>query len=219
MITENRKKNRRHRRGTKTWQNKQNTIRRNAERPNECSQRIRRNYKERVGNIMIIVNRRFKITESEFERIEEEWRAIKEKSKQTEKLAIQIKLDSERRMNKQKIIINWINIKETNIHNQYRYRNEEAILKQGENKLAKIPLITKYKFIYNTRKWRVEYMVQSISKSIKYIDFCEENRDILVKDGKNKMEVMKIHRQIKENAMKKYRERLRNNKNPTTEEY
>ena len=52
MITENREKrieNRRLQRGTKTWENKQQATCRNAERPNESSQRIRRNYKERVG--------------------------------------------------------------------------------------------------------------------------------------------------------------------------
>ena len=44
------KKNRRHQRGTEIWENKQQATRRNAEIPNESSQRIRRNYKERDGN-------------------------------------------------------------------------------------------------------------------------------------------------------------------------
>ena len=62
-------------------------------------------------------------------------------------------------------------------------------------------------------------MVQTMPKSIKYIDFYKENRDILVKDGKNIMKAKRMHRQIKENAMKEYRERLKNSKNPITEEY
>ena len=166
--------------------------------------------RKELENIMIIVDRRYKITEIEFERIEEECRAIKKKLKQTEKLAIQINPDNERRMNKQKESINWRDIKETYIHNQYRYRNGAAILKHGENKFTKVPLIPKYKFNYYTRKWRTEYMVQTMSKSIKYIDFYKENRDILVKGGKNIIKAMRIHLQIKENAMKEYRERLRN---------
>ena len=175
--------------------------------------------RKEMENIMIIVDRRYKISEIEFERIEEECRAIKEKLKQTEKLATQIKPDNERRMNKHKETINWRDIKETYVHNQYRYRNGIAILKHGENKFTKVPLIPKYKFNYYTRKWRTEYMVQTMSKSIKYVDFYKENRDILVKGGKNIMKAMRTHRQIKENAMKEYRERLRNNMNPTTEEY
>ena len=97
--------------------------------------------RKEMENIMIIVDRRYKISEIEFERIEEECRAIKEKLKQTEKLATQIKPDNERRMNKQKETINWRDIKETYVHNQYRYRNGVAILKHGENKFTKIPLI------------------------------------------------------------------------------
>ena len=64
---------------------------------------------------MIIVDRRYRIIESEFERIEEECRTIKEKLK----LMIQIKLDNERRMNKQKESIDWRDIKKT-YTNQYR---------------------------------------------------------------------------------------------------
>ena len=171
-----------------------------------------------LENIMIILDRRYKITEIEFERIEKECKEIKEKLKQTEKLATQIKPENERRMNKQKETINWRGIKETYVHNHYRYRNGVAILKHGEYKYTKVPLIPKYKFNYNTRKWRTEYMVQTISKSIKYVDFYKDNRDILVKGGKNIMKAMRTHRQIKENAMKEYRERLRNSMNLTTEE-
>ena len=127
--------------------------------------------RKELENIMIIVDRRYKITEIEFERIEEKCRAIKEKLEQTEKLAIQIKPDNERRMNKQKENINWRDFKVTYMHNQYRYRNGIAILKHGENKFTKVPPIPKYKFNYNTRKWRAEYMVQTMSKSIKYINF------------------------------------------------
>ena len=84
--------------------------------------------KKELENIMIIVDRRYKIIESEFESIEEECRAIKEKLKLTVKLVIQIKPDNERRMNKQKESINWRNIKKT-YNNQYRYRNGVVILK------------------------------------------------------------------------------------------
>ena len=120
-------------------------------------------------------------------------------------------------MNKQKETINWRDIKETYIHNQYRYRNGIAILKHGENKFTKVPLIPKYKFNYYRRKWRTEYMVHHVK--IKYIDFYKECREILVKGGKNILKAMRIHQQIKENTMKEYREKLRNRKNTTTEEY
>ena len=58
--------------------------------------------RKELENIMIIVDRRYKITENEFERIEEECKEIKDKLKQTEKLTIQIKPVNERRMKKQK---------------------------------------------------------------------------------------------------------------------
>ena len=77
--------------------------------------------RKEMENIMIIVDRRYKITEIEFERIEEECRVIKEKLNQTEKLATQIKPENERRMNKHKETINWRDIKEISVHNHYRY--------------------------------------------------------------------------------------------------
>ena len=98
-------------------------------------------------------------------------------------------------------------------------KNGVTILKQKENKFTKVPLIPKYKFNYYTRKWRTKYMVQAMSKCIKYVDFYKENKDILVKGAKNIMKAMSIHRQIKENCMKEYRERLRNSKNTAREEY
>ena len=69
--------------------------------------------RKELENIMIIVDFRYKITESKFERIEVECRAIKEKLKQIEKLTIKINLDCKRRMKKQKEIINWRDIKAT----------------------------------------------------------------------------------------------------------
>ena len=87
-VTENRKKNRRHQRGTNIWEINNMQLVEMLKNLTKTLKELEEITRKELENIMIILDLRYKITESEFERIKDECRAIIFKLKQNEKLTI-----------------------------------------------------------------------------------------------------------------------------------
>ena len=72
-----------------------------------------------------------------------------------------------------------------------------------------MPVITVFKFNRYSRKWENEFYVQHKENTIKYEKLYLDNNEQLVK-GKNEIrKAIKKFKEIKENNMKKYRRKIK----------
>ena len=95
------------------------------------------------------------------------------------------------------------------MHNQNRFKNGLAMLKEGENKFTRVPLIPKYKYDRYSRKWTTEYFVQSMTKCISFEKFLKKNINIIIYERRNIIQAKSKHGKIKKENMEEYRRKLK----------
>ena len=100
-------------------------------------------------------------------------------------------------------------IKNYYVHNQNRFKNGLAMLKEGENKFTRVPLIPKYKYDRYSRKWTTEYFVQSMTECISFEKFLKKNINIIIYGRRNIIQAKSKHDKIKKENMEEYRRKLK----------
>ena len=161
--------------------------------------------RKEIDNIIEIVKLKFKKSEEEqkhkitkmYEEVEKKIEMINKMITKTEDI---IQTSAWNKNN--------INIKNSYIHNQRRYRWGIAIMKVEEEKYIRVPLIPRWKFNKNSRTWIKEYWVQSMEGASRYHDFYEENKACIIEGKENIIRALRLHNQIKNKNMKDYRERM-----------
>ena len=128
-----------------------------------------------LENIMRVIELRDKETRRELDKLEEPRISIEARLKQANKLVKENKKNNGNPDN-QKVQVKWKIIKDTYIHNWRKFKNGVAVLKQN-NSYIKVPLIPKYKFNHYTRKWNWVYMIQTMTESIRYVEFYKKNHE------------------------------------------
>ena len=100
-------------------------------------------------------------------------------------------------------------MRSTFIFNKKYYKNGIAMLKINPKKYNRVPVMPVYKFNRYSRKWENEFYVKQMENTIEYEKFYLDNKEQLVK-GKNEIRItIKKFKEIKENNMKEYRRKIK----------
>ena len=94
------------------------------------------------------------------------------------------------------------NIKKYYIHNQFKSKNGQAMLKINKEKYLRVPIIQRFKFNKYTRRWTKKYFIQSMEEWASFEEFIGKNKDTIIEGRKNIITAKRIDDKIKKENMR-----------------